>query len=128
MAGGTSTTLEQHDASATAPQSNSIDQLFAPTGEAKVQRATLTARAATGKCQRRLLARLPKLSQSSLADADSWFWLAFASVVFFIVKPSPRFICRRWRTMCATIHRARLQARQKQLAQLHLLELADRKA
>ncbi len=29
---------------------------------------------------------LPKLSQSSLATTDSWFWLqAFASVIFFIV-------------------------------------------
>ena len=27
----------------------------------------------------------PKLSQNSLANADSWFWLAFASVIFFIV-------------------------------------------
>jgi hypothetical protein len=28
---------------------------------------------------------LPRLSERSLADAQSWFWLAFASVIFFIV-------------------------------------------
>jgi hypothetical protein len=28
---------------------------------------------------------LPKLSEQSLANAQSWFWLAFASVIFFIV-------------------------------------------
>ena len=28
---------------------------------------------------------IPKPSARSLANADSWFWLAFASVIFFIV-------------------------------------------
>jgi hypothetical protein len=130
MAGGTSTTLEQHDASATAPQSNSIDQLFAPTGEAKVQRATLTAPAPQPvNASEGFSLGLPKLSQSSLADADSWFWLAFASVVFFIVTTVAALYMQTVENNVRNYHIAHdYKHRQKQLAQLHLLELADRKA
>ncbi|MBU6299748.1 MAG: hypothetical protein KJS68_16050, partial [Alphaproteobacteria bacterium] len=80
MLGGTSTTLEQRQISA--PQSNSIDALFNPGVQriAATRPEVSTAGAADG-----VSLGLPKLSQKSLADADSWFWLAFASVIFFIV-------------------------------------------
>jgi hypothetical protein len=80
MAGGTSTAQQQHQ---TQPQ-DSINQLFA--GESGMQHASLApAPAVAADTNDGVSLGLPKLSQTSLAHADSWFWLAFASVVFFIV-------------------------------------------
>ena len=80
MAGGTSTANEQHQ---TQPQ-DSINQLFA--GDSGIQHASLAPTApVAADVNEGFSLGLPKLSQASLAHADSWFWLAFASVVFFIV-------------------------------------------
>ena len=124
MAGATSTTLEQRQ---TQPANNSIDALFASNGE--VQSATLTRPApqVAGTAEGVSLG-LPKLSQSSLADADSWFWLAFASVIFFIVTTVAALYMQIVENNVRNYHIAHdYKHRQKQFAQLHLLELADRK-
>jgi hypothetical protein len=124
MAGATSTTLEQRQ---TQPTNNSIDALFASSGE--VQSATLTRPApqVAGTTEGVSLG-LPKLSQASLADADSWFWLAFASVIFFIVTTVAALYMQIVENNVRNFHIAHdYKHRQKQFAQLHLLELADRK-
>ncbi|MGA7711042.1 MAG: hypothetical protein WCA81_04010 [Rhizomicrobium sp.] len=129
MAGATSTTLEQRDASAAAPQSNSIDQLFAP-GESKAQRISMTSAAPQpASTNDGVSLGLPKLSRASLADADSWFWLAFASVVFFIVTTVAALYMQTTENNVRNFHIAHDYGhRQSQLAQLHLLELADKRA
>jgi hypothetical protein len=127
MTGGTSTTLEQRQAPA--QQTNSIDALFA--SNSGVQSATLTRPApqvASADTTEGVSLGLPKLSQSSLADADSWFWLAFASVVFFIVTTVAALYMQIVENNVRNFHIAHdYKHRQKQFAQLHLLELADRK-
>jgi len=124
MPGGTSAQAQAAQIEASAPtQNNSIDQLFnsidsrpatAQPAEAKVHEAGAVS------------LPLPKISQSSLANADSWFWLAFASVIFFIVTTVAALY------MQTTEHNIRnaviandYKHRQRQFAQLHLLELAD---
>jgi len=123
MAGGTSTTLEQHQGQPT----NSIDSLFASPGG--MQNASLTRPAVqTASATDGVSLGLPKLSQSSLADADSWFWLAFASVVFFIVTVVAALYMQIAENNVRNFHIAKdYRHRQKQFAQLHLLELADTK-
>ena len=135
MSGATSATLEQRQAPA---QSNSIDQLFAPGSGA--QSASLTrpdpqdASAGTtastnANTNDGVSLGLPKLSRASLADADSWFWLAFASVVFFIVTTVAALYMQTVENNVRNYHISfDYQHRQKQFAQLHLLELAERKA
>ncbi len=123
MLGGTSTTLEQRQISA--PQSNSIDTLFNPGVQriAATQPDVSTAGAADG-----VSLGLPKLSQRSLADADSWFWLAFASVIFFIVTTVAALYMQIVENNVRNYHISHdYKHRQKQFAQLHLLELADQK-
>ncbi len=129
MAGATSATQEQQIESA-APQSNSIDQLFASmnsaAGEARVQPATHVTQA--GMTEGVSLG-LPKLSRTSLADADSWFWLAFASVIFFIVTTVAALYMQTVENNMRNFHIAHdYTHRRKQLAQLHLLELAEQPA
>ena len=130
MAGATSTTLEQRDASVSAPQSNSIDQLFAPAGKDKAQDVSLTTAAPqSASAGDGVSLGLPKLSKTSLADANSWFWLAFASVVFFIVTTVAALYMQTTENNVRNFHIAHDYGhRQKQLAQLHLLELADKRA
>jgi hypothetical protein len=123
--GGTSTTLEQQNT--TAPQTNSIDSLMASVGQAKPQPAALTTPAVqTASASDGVSIGLPKISRQSLADADSWFWLAFASVVFFIVTTVAALYMQITENNVRNYHIAHdYKHRQKQLAQLHLLELAD---
>jgi hypothetical protein len=124
MAGATSTTMERQ-----AQPTNSIDALFASTGE--VQNASLTRPApqvASANTAEGVSLGLPKLSQSSLADADSWFWLAFASVVFFIVTTVAALYMQIVENNVRNFHISHdYRHRQRHFAQLHLLELADRK-
>jgi hypothetical protein len=128
MAGGTSV---QHEQSVAAPtdNTNSIDQLFANDneGQAKAQPAaqvTQAPQATTNEAGFSL--GLPKLSQTSLANADSWFWLAFASVVFFIVTTVAALYMQTVENNIRNFHIARdYSHRRRQFAQLHLLELAD---
>ncbi len=124
MAGATSATMERQR---TQPN-NSIDALFASTGE--VQSAALTRLApqsAVANPTEGVSLGLPKLSQASLADADSWFWLAFASVIFFIVTIVAALYMQIIENNARNFHIAHdYKHRQKQFTQLHLLELADR--
>jgi hypothetical protein len=133
MAGGTSTQQEQHAVQPT-NNSDSIDQLFsadANAGQAKLQQASMTpAPAAPSAAQTNpndgVSLGLPKLSQASLANADSWFWLAFASVVFFIVTTVAALYMQTVENNARNYHIARdYSHRRRQFAQLHLLELAD---
>ena len=71
---------------------------------------------------------IPKISQTSLANADSWFWLAFASVIFFIVTTvAALYIETTEHNIRNTVISNDYRHRQRQFAQLHLLDLADRK-
>jgi hypothetical protein len=127
MAGGTSTTLEHQDA---APQGSSIDSLFT---SANSQRADAQAQPAVAtqiqpeKASGYSLFGLPKLSQTSLATTDSWFWLAFASVIFFIVTTVAALYLQGAENNIRNVSLARdYKHRQRQFTQLHLLQLADR--
>ncbi|MEJ0027907.1 MAG: hypothetical protein WDN01_17925 [Rhizomicrobium sp.] len=124
MAGGTSATLEQpREDGASGAGSSSIDALFtAPKPASDPRMATLTP-ASDG-----VSLGLPKLSTASLAAADSWFWLAFASVIFFIVTTVAALYMLTVENNVRNLHIARdYKHRQRQFAQLHLLQLADKR-
>jgi hypothetical protein len=125
MAGGTSVQHEQ--SAAPTDTSNSIDQLFnndSNMGDAKAQ--PVAAQVTQTASNAGFSLGLPKLSQTSLADADSWFWLAFASVVFFIVTTVAALYMQTVENNIRNFHIARdYSHRRRQFAQLHLLELAD---
>jgi len=128
MAGATSATQEQRTDSTTS-NTNSIDQLFSNTSAADnapaMQPAVHITQASTNEG---FSLGLPKLSQASLANADSWFWLAFASVIFFIVTTVAALYMQTAENNLRNVHIARDYAhRRHQFAQLHLLELADQK-
>jgi hypothetical protein len=121
MAGGTSAVLEQPVDNTPANPNSSIDALFSP---ARPAVATATAPASDG-----VSLGLPKLSSSSLAAADSWFWLAFASVIFFIVTTVAALYMLTIEQNVRNLHIARdYRHRQRQFAQLHMLQLADKRA
>jgi hypothetical protein len=131
MAGATSATLEQRDNAPAQGQTNSIDRLFATPAstdaQAAPQGAHLTEASAAPTAEYSL--PLPKLSTTSLANADSWFWFAFAGVIFFIVTAVAALYMQTVENNVRNFHIARdYKHRQKQFAQLHLLELADAKA
>ncbi|HWA31776.1 MAG TPA: hypothetical protein VG867_11800 [Rhizomicrobium sp.] len=123
MLGGTSATLEHQQ---TNDGSNSIDRLFqtsAPSGAQfnppvnPVHNAAATSEYSLG---------LPKLSQTSLADADGWFWFAFATGIFFIVAVVAALYMQGAENNVRNLMLARdYKHRQRQFAQLHLLQLAD---
>ncbi len=124
MAGATSASLEQTDQSAQ-PSGNSIDQLFDSLRK-PVARPTIQA-SMVGTDEVSL--PLPKISRASLANADSWLWLVFASVIFFIVTAVAALYLLTAEGNVRNFHLSRdYRHRQKQFAQLHLLELADRKS
>jgi hypothetical protein len=135
MAGGTS--VQQEQRATPTDTSNSIDQLFAGdnSGEAKAQPAAQVTQQApqqsgqSGTNEAGFSLGLPKLSQTSLANADSWFWLAFASVVFFIVTTVAALYMQTVENNIRNFHIARdYSHRRRQFAQLHLLDLADEPA
>ena len=71
---------------------------------------------------------VPQISQASLANADSWIWLAFASVIFFIVTTVAALYLQTAENNVRNFLIARDYAhRSRNFAQLHLLELADRR-
>jgi len=128
MSGGTSTTLEHQQS---APQDNSIDKLFASTDSASSAEAAQplqpVADTVSSKPGGFSLFNLPRLSQTSLANTDSWFWLAFASVIFFIVTSVAALYLQGTENNIRNVSLARdYKHRQRQFAQLHLLQLADR--
>ncbi len=124
MAGGTSTTLEQHQTTTDSTQGNSIDKLFAASDSQPAATAPAVAEPATDKSSS--LFGLPSLSQKALANTDSWFWLAFASVIFFIVTTVAALYLQGAENNIRNVSLARdYKHRQRQFAQLHLLQLAD---
>jgi len=134
MTGGTSTTLE-HAQEGGQQQNNSIDQLFASVGHrantgdaAESAPRVMPASMSVGKPDELSLG-IQKPSERSLANADSWFWLAFASVIFFIVTVVAALYMQVFENNVRNflISRDYLH-RRKQFAQLHLLELAERQA
>jgi hypothetical protein len=125
MTGGTSTALE-HQQDSTG-QSNAIDRLFASSDRPAADPAPrmTTADLATTKSDAPALA-LPKPSEQFLASADSWFWLAFASVIFFIVTTVAALYMQVFENNIRNVLISRDYIhRRKQFAQLHLLELAE---
>jgi hypothetical protein len=132
MQGGTSTTLE-HQQSADSGN-NAIDQLFSKQNTADQQgsQPQLTDAAAVTAPRNGpdgFSLGLPKLSDRSLANTDSWVWLAFASVIFFIVTTVAALYLLGTENNIRNFHLARdYRHRQRQFAQLHLLEVADQRS
>lgn len=127
MSGATSATLEQHEDGSGSGPGNAIDRLFTTDGAAQAK-PTATPAVAQASMTEGFSLGLPKISQSSLANADSWFWLAFASVIFFIVTTVAALYMQTVENNVRNFHIARdYKHRQRQFAQLHLLELADQK-
>jgi hypothetical protein len=123
MEGGTATAREQ----VAQPQNNdSIQQLFAAEG---VQNASMTATPAAarpGEHNDGVSLGLPKLSDTSLAHADKWFWLAFASVVFFIVTTVAALYMQTVENNVRNYHIAKdYRQRRRDFALLHLLEASE---
>ncbi|MGQ0742458.1 MAG: hypothetical protein ACT4OG_09250 [Alphaproteobacteria bacterium] len=112
----------------TAPKGSTIDQLFnqvSDTREARVEDGSV--RASTASLPEMSLP-LPKLSERSLANAQSWLWLAFASVIFFIVTTIAALYMQIAEHNVRNFHIARdYKTRRRQYAQLHLLEMAGRR-
>jgi ABC-type multidrug transport system fused ATPase/permease subunit len=128
MQGGTSTTLEHQQSVDNG--NNSIDQLFSKQTAADQQstQPVLTNAAAEPQKPDGFSLGLPKLSDRSLANADSWFWLAFASVIFFIVTTVAALYLQSVENNVRNFQLARdYRHRARQFAQLHLLELADKR-
>jgi hypothetical protein len=130
MTGGTSTTLE-HAQQDNGQKGNSIDQLFATTNKSAGEDASgrvIPASMSQTKSDE-FSPSIPKPSERFLANADSWFWLAFASVIFFIVTTVAALFMQTFENNIRNflISRDYLH-RRKQFAQLHLLELAERQA
>jgi hypothetical protein len=130
MTGGTSATLEH--AQSAAPASNSIDQLFASnshTAGPTDSGGGLMAASMTTPKSDEASSSIPKPSASLLANADSWFWLAFASVIFFIVTTVAALYVQTFENNVRNFLISRdYLCRRKQFAQLHLLELAEKDA
>jgi hypothetical protein len=130
MTGGTSTTLE-HAQQDGGQKGNSIDQLFATTNKPSGEDASghVIPASMTQTKSDEFSPSIPKPSERFLANADSWFWLAFASVIFFIVTTVAALFMQTFENNIRNflISRDYLH-RRKQFAQLHLLELAERQA
>jgi hypothetical protein len=128
MTGGTSATLEHADGTGTVEShGSSIDQLFASLGDQHQAQPVAPVAQQAGMLEEFSLP-LPKLSQRSLANADSWIWLAFASVIFFIVTVVAALYLQTMENNVRNVVISRdYRHRQRQFAQLHLLELADRR-
>lgn len=122
MAGATSATYENTQEQA-APAGNSIDQLFAGLGG---KHATAPAQSGVMEAGiHEVSLPLPKLSKASLANADSWIWFAFASVIFFIVTAVAALYMLIMENNVRNFLLTRdYPHRQRHLTQLHMLELA----
>ncbi|MDE2011950.1 MAG: hypothetical protein KGJ75_03390 [Alphaproteobacteria bacterium] len=122
MAGATSATYENTQ-EATAPAADPIDRLFASLSARKVQ---VVAPAALAE---EISLPLPRLSRASLANADSWIWFAFASMIFFIVTAVAALYMQIMESNIRNLAITRdYEHRRRQLTQLHMLELADKPA
>jgi hypothetical protein len=122
MAGATSAQQEQpREDGASGAGSSSIDALFST--DKPAQAAAVIAASNDG-----FSLGIPKISRTSLANADSVFWLAFASVIFFIVTTVAALYMLTVENNVRNLHiAADYKHRQRQFAQLHMLQLADRR-
>jgi hypothetical protein len=130
MQGGTSTTLEHQQSVDNG--NNSIDQLFSKQNTADQQSTQPQLQNATITTPRDgsdgFSLGLPKLSDRSLANADPWFWFAFATGIFFIVTIVAALYLQGVENNVRNFQLARdYRHRSRQFAQLHLLELADKR-
>ncbi|HEX3810517.1 MAG TPA: hypothetical protein VHW02_12565 [Rhizomicrobium sp.] len=126
MVGGTSATLEHSQSVAPSDNSNAIDQLFGTSQQASAH-APVVAASMPGAKSDELAFNVPKLSDKTLANADSWFWLAFASVIFFIVSTvAALYMQSTENNIRNVLLSGDYKHRKRQFAQLHLLEMADR--
>ncbi len=122
MAGATSASYENTQG-LTASATDPIDGLFASLGAHKVQAVAQAAVAQDVSLP------LPKLSPASLANADSWVWFAFASMIFFIVTVVAALYMQILENNIRNLAITRdYDHRRRQLTQLHMLELADKPA
>jgi len=132
MAGGTSASLENSQSDAPASSANSIDKLLDSVGaqpgrSARVIQAGMTQPTPSSPSGEVSL-DLPSISKASLANADSWIWLAFASVIFFIVTAVAALYIQTAENNVRNVMISRDYGhRSRNFAQLHLLELADRR-
>ena len=123
MAGATSA-IYDNTQQAAAPQANSIDQLFASLGAHRAKAAEPQVMRA-GMGVEEVSLPLPRLSKASLANADSWIWFAFASVIFFIVTAVAALYMLIMENNVRNFLIARdYDNRKRHLTQLHMLELA----
>jgi hypothetical protein len=138
MLGGTSATLEHHEDGGAPTQDNSINKLFASlnapsdsTSSSDTQADGANGRAphaGVENADETSSLSVPKVSQRTLANADSWLWLAFASVIFFIVTMVAALYLQTSENNARNFMISRdYKHRRRMFAQLHLLELADRK-
>lgn len=123
MTGGTSTTLEH----AQSPQNNAIDKLFATNSPDTASNAQVMPASMTQTKSDESSLSIAKPSERFLANFDSWDWLVFASVIFFIVTTVAALYMQTFENNIRNFLISRdYNHRRKQFAQLHLLELADR--
>ena len=138
MLGGTSATLEHHEDGGGPAQDNSINKLFASLNspgdsaaspDTQPDEATNhAAHSGMENADETSSLSVPKVSQRTLANADSWLWLAFASVIFFIVTMVAALYLQTSENNARNFMISRdYKHRRRMFAQLHLLELADRK-
>jgi hypothetical protein len=118
-----------HDSAA--PSNNSIDTLLnkiddkRASADTPIQPVAETTPVSVASASEFSLS-VPKLSEQSLANADSWLWLAFASVIFFIVTTIAALYMQIAEHNVRNFLIARdYKTRRRQYAQLHLLELAN---
>jgi hypothetical protein len=124
MAGGISATQEtpRTDGASGSGGNSSIDALFSKPSDSAPAAAAITP-ASDG-----FSIGLPRLSATSLADADSWFWMAFATGIFFIVTTVAALYMLTVENNVRNLHLASdYKHRQRQFAQLHMLQLADKR-
>jgi hypothetical protein len=120
MAGGTAPAQDQTAQSQN--DTDSIQRLLATDTSVRIATVAPTA----GRANDGVSLGLPKLSDASLAHADRWFWLAFASVVFFIVTIVAALYMQTVENNVRNVHIAQdYRLRRNDFALLHLIEAAE---
>jgi hypothetical protein len=126
MDAGTSARLDHmHDAGA--QPNNAIDDLLTKINTTNDETThTLQPAQATAAAIPDFSLPVPKLSEQTLANAQGWLWLAFASVIFFIVTTIAALYMQIAEHNVRNFLIARdYKTRRRQYAQLHLLEMAS---
>jgi hypothetical protein len=129
MDAGTSARFD-HQQDSAAPHST-IDDLLTKVDARSADRVAPAVRTtdATAAAVPEFSLSVPKLSEQSLANAQGWLWLAFASVIFFIVTTIAALYMQIAEHNVRNFLIARdYKTRRRQYAQLHLLEVADVRA